>query len=374
MIKYYRGQKIFCLAIFMVIAVFLFSGCQVVNEIMISGSQEEDIISVPTLSVPTPEPTVLATGVIPPTPTPNADEEIHFTDSRLENIVRNKIGKNIGPIMRADVENITEFSARVEGILSINGLQYFTSLEELDLYGNRVSDLTPIANLASLKKLNLGKNYNMLSAGSSEAKGLDITALKGLNLLEELDLSDNMLSNIDALCSMSLLKKVVLAKNRITDISALSGCKALTYVDLSYNYGLNEDITERGIADLSPLYGISSIETLIANYNIIKDVNGIEALINLKYLDLSVNYINDVGPINKLPKVETVLLNLNSLVSIESFKDNAVIIKLDVSQNMITHFDVILTMKNLQELNWAQNNIQNYKPIDKFEENKNELG
>jgi len=363
MIKYCKRGKSFYFTIFVTVAVILASGCE-----------RNSDISQHTHSVPTPKSTISVTGIIPPSPTPSSDEEIHFSDVRLENIVRDKIGKNIGPIMRADVENITEFSARVEGILSVGGLQYFTSLEELDLYGNRISDLTPIAGITSLKKLNLGKNYNILSGGSSKAKGLDITPLKNLSLLEEIDLSDNMLFDIDALRSMPLLKNVILTKNRITDISALSGCNNLKYVDLSYNYGLNDDNTERGISDLSPLYGNSSIETLIANYNIIENLKGIETLVNLKYLDLSVNYVNDVEPISKLPNVETVLLNYNNLVSIEPFKNNEVIKTLDVSQNMITHFDVILTMKNLQELNWAQNNIQNYKPIDKFEEKKNEPG
>lgn len=363
MTKYYRRGRIFCLTVFAAVIAVLASGCQNYNE-----------ISMPTFSVSTPTPTISATGVIPPTATPNSEEEIHFGDVRLENIVRDKIGKNIGPIMRADIENITEFSARVEGIYSVDGLQYFTALEELDLYGNRISDLTPIANLTSLKRLNLGKNYNMLSAGSSDVKGLDISPLKSLSLLEEIDLSDNMLSDIDALRSLSLLKRVVLTRNRIDDISPLSACKNLKYVDLSYNYGYNDDNTERGVVDLSPLYEISSIETLIANYNIIEDVTGIEMLTELKHLDLSENFISDVTPISKLPKVETVILNRNSLVSIAPFKNNEVIKTLDVSQNMITHFDVILTMKNLQELNWAQNNIQNYRPIEKFEENKNELG
>lgn len=362
MTKYYRKGIIFCLAVAAIIAV-LASGCQNDNE-----------ITMPTFSVPTPTPTISATGAIMPTPTPNSEEEIHFGDVRLENIVRDKIGKNIGPIMRADVENITVFSARVEGIYSVDGLQYFTSLEELDLYGNRISDLTPVSSLNSLKKLNLGKNYNVLSAGSSDVKGLDITPLKTLSLLEEVDLSDNMLSNIDTLRSLPLLKRVVLTGNRIDDITPLSACKNIKYVDLSYNYGYNDDNTERGIVDLSPLYEISSLETLIANYNIIADVTGIEKLTELKYIDLSENFVSDITPISKLPKVETVILNRNSLVSIAPLRNNETIKTLDVSQNMITHFDVILTMKNLQELNWAQNNIQNYKPIDKFEENKNEPG
>lgn len=357
--KYYKYKKMFFAIVFGAAIVLLFSGCV-----------RDNLISAPTPVVPTVKETAQATGVNPPVQTPNAEEEIHFKDIRLENIVRDTIGKNIGPIMMSDVDEITKFSARVEGILNIDGLQYFKSLEELDLYGNRISDITPIANITSLKKLNLGKNYNILTAGSSKANGLDISSLKGLILLEELDLSDNMITNLEGIGALPALKKLVLKGNRISNISALSGCMSLTYVDLSYNYGLNSDNSEQGVVDLSPLYSISTIETLIAGYNLIENVSGIEVMENLSYIDLSGNFISEVSHINKLKKLETVILHYNALVSIEGFRNNSTIKNLDVSQNLITHFDVILTMSALETLNWSQNNIQDYRPIEKFEEMK----
>ena len=355
--KYCKYKKTFFALVFGAVIILLLSGCV-----------SDNLILTPTPAVPTVDSTAQATGVNPPVPTPNAEEEIRFSDVRLENIIRDTIGKNIGPIKISDVDEITKFSARVEGILNIDGLQYFKSLEELDLYGNRISDITPIANLTSLKKLNLGKNYNILTAGSSKANGLDISPLKGLILLEELDLSDNMITNLEGVGYLPALTTLILKGNRVSDISVLSGCKSLVYVDLSYNYGLNSDNSEQGIVDLSPLYGISSIETLIAGYNLIENVSGIEVMENLSYLDLSGNFISEVAHINKLQKIETVILHYNALVSIEGFRKNSTIKNLDVSQNLITHFDVILTMNALETLNWSQNNIQDYRPIEKFEE------
>ncbi len=362
MISKNKWGKIIIISLFALSAAMLFSCCE----------KTDVVVAPPTVIIPTPVATETFPHITQPTATPNAEEEVHFSDLNLENVVRDIVGKNIGPIMRADVENIKSLSARVRGISNIDALQYFTALEDVDLYGNRITDLTSLSNLTSLKRLNIGKNFNVLTAVDPSQTGLDITPIKGLAMLEELDVSDNMIVNIDALKSLSSLKKLVATKNRISDISALSNCISLKYVDVSYNYGINADNTERGISDLTPLFGINTLETINASWNLIEDVTGIEALENLLSLDLSVNFISNIKPINMLKSVKTVNLSMNSLMNIDGFANNKVIEELDVSQNMITRFYVILTMKNLKTLNWAQNIIQDYGPIEEFEEKKNE--
>lgn len=329
----------------------------------------------PTLAAPTAVATATPAGSAAPAPTvtPEAEQEIHFTDINLETVVREKIGKSIGAIRRADVENITELSARVRGITSIESLRYFTSLEELDLYGNRITDFSVLAELPSLKKLNIAKNYNVLTSNTSGASGLDLTPLKGLVLLEELDASDNMLTDLTVLGSLSALQTLTLANNRITDISPLAGCKSLTYVDLSYNYGLNSDNTERGISDLSPLFENTQLRTLIAGHNLISDVEGIEALEELSYLDLTDNYLDSLAPLAEAASLETVLLHSNALTSLDPLAGNTTIRTLDVSLNMISNFDAINTMPALRSLTWEQNNIQDYSAIDAFEERMSAL-
>lgn len=333
-----------------------------------SGCRDHFFAAPPTLSVPTPNVTLPATGspVQTPTATPDTAQEIHFTDISLENLVRDKLEKSIGPIRRADVEKITTLEARVQGIQRIDSLEYFTNLEELDLFGNRITDFSVLAKLPSLKKLNIAKNYNVLTLGAASGTGLDLTPLKNLVLLEELNASDNMLTDLTAIGSLSALKTLTLSNNRITDITPLSACKALTYVDLSHNYGLNSDYTERGITDLTPLFGNLKLRTLIASDNLIAKVDGIETLTELSYLDLTNNCLDSVESLAKLGRLETVLLHSNALTVLDPLKDNATIQTLDVSLNMISNFDVIRTMTALRTLGWDQNMIQDNTPIDEF--------
>lgn len=342
--------------------VFCFSGCN-----------NKDEIIMPTQAVPTPQITTEPTQNIqvPPTPTMNTDEIVIFNDLNLEKVVREIIGKNIGNITFSDVEGITTLSARVRGISNIEVLKYFTNLEVLDLYGNRVSDLTSLTGLTNLKKLNLGKNYNVLTSNQAVAGGLDISSLKGIVNLEELNLSDNMIVDISSLGSLTKLQTLFLNNNRIDNISALSGCVSLKYIDLSNNYGLNSDNTERGITDLSPLYNACAIEFLICTNNLVSDVQGIEKMKSLQYVDLTKNYIQSVESFAKLPNLKNLILSTNLITSIDLLANNTTITFLDVSSNIIANFECIKTMSALNKLIWENNNIEDYTPIEEFELEKN---
>ena len=165
---------------------------------------------------------------------------------------------------------------------------------------------------------------------------------------------------------MSALQTLKLSQNWITDITPLTGSKSLIYVDLSYNYGKNADNTERGIKDLSPLFENQHLKTLIANHNLITSIEGIEALIELTYLDLTDNYISSIGQLSGAGKLETLLIRNNKITMLEPLRGNATLKTLDVSMNKIIDFDVIKTMTALQRLGWKENPVQDIISIDEF--------
>ncbi len=325
--------------------------------------------SPPTLSVPTPNVVIPPTGSAGtvPTKTPDSEQEIHFTDPALEEFVRKELNNKIGPIRRADIEPIRKLEMNVYKIYNIDSLQYFTNLEELYLYGNYITDFSVLEKLPSLKKLNIGRNYNVSNPSSSGNTGLDLSPLKNLVLLEELDISENMLTDLTVIGSLPALQTLTACKNRISDITPLSGCKSLTYVDLSDNFIMNADNTVSGITDLSPLYGNPHLRTLIASNNLIKNIDGIEAMPELSFLDLSSNRLDSVAPLAGVRKLETVRLRENLIPALDSLKDNTTIRSLDVSYNLLSNFDVIRTMPALRNLVWEGNNIQDYAAIDEFE-------
>jgi Leucine-rich repeat (LRR) protein len=62
-----------------------------------------------------------------------------------------------------------------------------------------------------------------------------ISALAHCGLLEELDLSDNQITDISPLSNSITLKELNIPFNQITDISALESCAQLCMVQLTGN-------------------------------------------------------------------------------------------------------------------------------------------
>ena len=111
---------------------------------------------------------------------------------------------------------LTSLSARSAGIIHLNGLEYATNLEYLDLCGNAIEDLTPIKELKEIMILNLSKN--MLR---------DIQALREYRQLKRLDISRNNLYTMDisALAGMHDLEELNLERSRVHNVVYLEMVK-----------------------------------------------------------------------------------------------------------------------------------------------------
>ena len=85
-----------------------------------------------------------------------------------------------------------------------------SSLTELTLDNNKISDIKPLQSLTNLIALSLGKN-----------KISDIKPLRSLTKLSSLALSNNKISDITPLKSLTNLTQLFLDNNQITDITPL---------------------------------------------------------------------------------------------------------------------------------------------------------
>ena len=97
-----------------------------------------------------------------------------FPDENLEAAVRHYVFEkrhNDEPITAEDVANISTITARDKGIRDLTGLEHCKRLMLLELPGNEVSDLSPIAGLNLLQSLTLTGNQveDISRAGRSQA-------------------------------------------------------------------------------------------------------------------------------------------------------------------------------------------------------------
>ena len=93
---------------------------------------------------------------------------------------------------------------------------------------NPITDISPLRRLTNLRDLNLHTNAIT-----------DISALSGLTALNELRINGNQIKNISALSGLRSLTRLELTGNSITDISALKGLTNLTGLDLRFNAELS---------------------------------------------------------------------------------------------------------------------------------------
>ncbi|MCY4403448.1 MAG: leucine-rich repeat domain-containing protein [Candidatus Poribacteria bacterium] len=192
----------------------------------------------------------------------------------------------------------------------LTGLEYATNLTHINLNGNRIADLTPIAGLAKLISLRLYNNdFSSLAplAGLTSLKSLDIssneindiTSLKGLTNLVELFVQLNEIQDVAPLNGMTNLNLLYLSENNVEDITALEDLTNLTQLYLQDN----------SIQDITPLKSLTDLETLYLTNNDIEDVTALEGLTDLKYLHLSYNHrLRDVSPLAGLVNLEILRL------------------------------------------------------------------
>lgn len=96
------------------------------------------------------------------------------------------------------------------------------SVVELNLTSTYITDLTPLANLTTLKKLSL---YS--------TKVSDLNPLASLTALEDLDLDSTKVSDLSPLASLTALEMLDLWETDVLDLSPLATLTTLTHVWLS---------------------------------------------------------------------------------------------------------------------------------------------
>lgn len=341
----------------------LLSGCRVNNVPELPPVTINNVFTAP----PTEEPVSLVTSV--PSPTPQTEVPITFTDINFENAVREAIGRNIGSIYPADLAEIKSFTARVSGIVSIREITYFTSLEELDLMGNRIADFTPLTSLKNLRTLNIAKNFTVMT-GDRE-KGLDISPAGTLPMLEILDASNNLITDVSALGSLKTLKRLDIQTNRLTNLSGLEGCVSLEYLNISNSFRIDADNNEAGISDISALSNLTELKTLYMSNGMVPSLDAIAGLKKLEYVDATYNALRAFPDLSGMESLTTLIVRANTIFSLAGAEKAPKLATLDVRDNYIWLINEVIKMPALETIYLDGNPVIDYTPLDTLEAIRN---
>ncbi len=244
----------------------------------------------------------------------------------------------------------------LRAIESAGGIDQLTYLNQLYLSRNRISDLTPLADL-SLGSLELADN--LISdvdalGGMSDLYYLrlesnliaDIAALDGLTGVSHLNLGDNQLVDISALANMQQMQGLELYENEIEDISALAGMGEMHFFQAYQNK----------ISDLGPLSSLASLTVLELWDNDVTEVSALSGLTQLEQLNLGgmaldgSGGITDVAPLAGLGNLRWLNLDQNSVADLTPLVQLGLLEDLSLADNDLSDVTEVVELAQLSQL------------------------
>ena len=236
--------------------------------------------------------------------------------------------------------------------LQPNVLNGLTSLQLLDLSHNQLSAI----NRNTFLRL---RNLHILRLSNNDIENLRPKSFAGLRVLSSLSLENNKLTKIneEVLWNITSLSSLILSGNFFTKVPhGLRVLSKLETIDLSDN--LISELDNSSFVGLNPnLYGISLSGNGISRFNatIFAPIPGIEVL------NLANNHIDKLqqGVFNEVAKLRKLRLDNNRLKDINGILVGLTELRwLNVSSNQLRWFDYAFFPRKLEWLDLHENQIE----------------
>ncbi len=314
----------------------------------------------------------------------------NFPDANFRSYISSKTGVSVGStISDAKLASITEIFANEKGISSLQGIEYFTKLTNLQCYKNQLTSLDVSKNTElielycfnnQLTSLDVSKNTKLTVLYCFEnqltsldvSKNTELTSLDCLgNQLTSLDVSKNTKLTL-LQCSGNQLTSLDVSKN--TELSYLYCTCQLTSLDVSKNTKLIElecqsnQLTSLDVSKNTKLTYLQCSGNQLTSLDVSKNTNltKLSCLDNrLTSLDVSCNsklailvcHSNRLTSLDVRlnTKLTTLECNHNQLTSLDVSR-NTNLTTLRCYRNQLTSLDVSNNTK-LEKLACSSNNI-----------------
>ena len=136
---------------------------------------------------------------------------VEIPDPNLRSVIREELELTANqPITQKEMLRLTHWRATDIDIIDLTGIKSAINSESLDLGGNNIRDIRPLAHLVNLTKLSLWSN-----------KVEDIAPLANLTHLISLELSYNNIVDLSPLANLTNLRRLSMDDNLATDFSPL---------------------------------------------------------------------------------------------------------------------------------------------------------
>lgn len=163
---------------------------------------------------------------------------VEFEDAGLEAAVREHIKKPEGDLLAKDVQYIQVLDCSSRKIRKLDGIEALIELREINLADNYVKSVSPLKNLMKLQKINL-RNNEITDLEAVDFQDIIHLHIRNLdlrhNVKRDAEGNDTRLSDISMIGRMASLRKLKLRENHIDDLTPLSNLRRLTELDIRDN-------------------------------------------------------------------------------------------------------------------------------------------
>ena len=212
-------------------------------------------------------------------------------------------------------ENLTLLKISGTGISDLTPLAPLAKLTRLEAENNGITDLSPLAGAEKLQSLKLAGNAlsglealaGCISLSELDVSDNQLESLKGIEAcirMETLRAGYNRIGDLGTLSNMTILKSVSLPGNHIETIDVLAK-SAGTLEEL--------DLTDNAVTDISPLEKCTALKKLVLRHNAVTNMEYVRSLENLQTLNVSENAITQANGLSHLKSLETLDISDNPL-------------------------------------------------------------
>ncbi|RYZ07213.1 MAG: leucine-rich repeat domain-containing protein [Myxococcales bacterium] len=247
---------------------------------------------------------------------PACPDPLVFADPWLEDSVRRAANVPAGPIPRASVEGVGWLNVEDDRIASLVGLECVPHLQELSLRSSSLASLQTLGLLRELKRLILYRGpFSELSPLAQlpltrliivQSDVTDLTPLAGLATLEHLQVQESPVQDLSPLASLTQLRTLNLSKCELDDISPLASLVKLESLDVASNR----------VVDLAAVSGMKNLISLSVGDNLVRDLTPLRSLERLDYLYVWGNQVTDISPLAEMVELDTLHAENNAITSL----------------------------------------------------------
>ncbi len=297
----------------------------------------------------------------------------------------------------------------VSALTGLDTLTHLANLNELDLLGNGVSDVSFLTGLMNLTYLDLRKNnitdaqlialkelteqhlldLNALGISTNPITSLtplesfhnletlyldglqisDYSPLAQLTKLQEISLAGNAISDLAPLAStlgkLNDLRKLYLQDNPFSDLSPLATFNQLTALWVGHD---PDDLdSSHRITSLEPLRNLKALTDLRFENNAINGtgLNPLADHMNLQVLMFDNNQVDLLTALNGLKKLQTLSAGKNQITSahLEGISALTNLEFLTLNKNLLVSVDALAGLTRVRELALQENAIVDVAPL-----------